>query len=82
MPTLTAALAPEGAVVAARIGWSGASAQSLRAAHRPVPPPVDVRALIDCGAESSCVDPSIIRSPTAQQLREGVTFISAPARLV
>src|SRR5262249_58488084 len=39
MPTGAGALAPEGAVVPARIGWSSTSAQTVRAALRPVPPP-------------------------------------------
>jgi hypothetical protein len=62
MPVLTGPLSAEGAVVDARIGWSDSAAQAQRAALRPVPPPVDVRALIDSGAEVSCADPSVIQA--------------------
>jgi len=62
MPVLIAPLTAEGALVDVRIGWSDAAAKALRTALRPVPPPVDVRALIDSGAESSCVDPAVTQA--------------------
>ena len=60
MPDLPGALSADGALVDVRIGWSDPTARALRSALRPVPPPVDARALIDSGAESSCVDPALI----------------------
>jgi hypothetical protein len=62
MPVVTGTLAAEGALVDVRIGWSDPAARQLRTALRPVPPPIDTRALIDSGAECSCIDPSIIRA--------------------
>jgi hypothetical protein len=31
-----------------------------RQAHQPIPQPITVTALLDCGAESTCVDPGIV----------------------
>ena len=66
MPTLTGVLVAEGAVVNARIGWSQSAANAQRIGLRPVPPAVDVRVLIDCGADSSCIDPSIVQALACQ----------------
>ena len=77
MPTLTDALLPEGALVQILVGLDMASIQKLRTALRPLPPPIGVRALIDTGAESTCVDPSLVqmlRLPVA-----GSTFANLPA---
>jgi hypothetical protein len=62
MPVLTDALSPAGAIVDVQIGWSDPAARTLRASLRPVPPPVEAKALIDTGADSSCVDPAIIQA--------------------
>ena len=62
MPVLTGRLGPEGALVELLLGWSQSGVQSLRAALRPVPSAVHLRALIDTGAELSCVDVSVIHA--------------------
>ncbi len=61
MPVLRAALQSEGALVDVLVGWSAVDAQKLRAAFRPVPPAVPARALLDTGAEITCVDQALIQ---------------------
>lgn len=61
MPILSGFLQPEGALVEILLGWSAAGAQKQRAALRPVPPPLQGRALLDTGAEITCVDGVLIQ---------------------
>jgi hypothetical protein len=61
MPVLSGTLQAEGALVEVLLGWSDAAVQAQRLALRPVPPSVQVQALVDTGAEVSCADPSLIR---------------------
>jgi hypothetical protein len=42
------------------VGLSRPEVQALRAALRPIPQPVQLRALIDTGAEATCLDRAII----------------------
>ncbi len=77
MPTLTGALTQEGALVDIGVGLSDSSLQALRAASRPVPSPVTARALLDTGAEITCIDLSLVQAlglPLA-----GTTFANLPA---
>jgi hypothetical protein len=62
MPTLSSRLEPAGALVDLEIGWSAGSVRAQRAALLPIPPPVNARALIDSGAESTCVDSRLINA--------------------
>jgi hypothetical protein len=62
MPVLKGDLQADGAVVNIRVGWSHARAQKLRQSLRPVPPPMTVRALLDTGAEITCIDHAIVKS--------------------
>lgn len=62
MPTLSAALAPEGAMLDVVIGLSVSSIQTLRTALRPVPPSIPARAVIDTGAEISCLDSALVQA--------------------
>jgi len=62
MPILNGTLQAEGALVDVLLGWSDAAAHAQRSALRPVPPPLQVQALVDTGAEVSCVDPSLIQT--------------------
>ena len=62
MPILTAALAPSGALVEVLIGLSTTSIRALRAALRPIPPPISVHALIDTGAEVTGVDSGLLQT--------------------
>jgi hypothetical protein len=78
MPSLNCPTSPhDGARVTVRIGLGAADILRLRRANRPIPQPVTATALIDTGAECTCVDPAII-----QQLGigwRGVGLIGAPA---
>src|SRR5262249_41817586 len=60
MPILTGQIEPDGALVDVLIGWSRSQVQRLRAAGRPIPSPVSLRALLDPGAECTCVDPQAV----------------------
>ena len=60
MPVLTIPLGVRtGLRVQVRITLNRADLLALRHARRPVPQPVVVTALIDTGAERSCVDPAV-----------------------
>ena len=77
MPTLIQPLQAEGAVTDVSVGWSTARVQLTRAALRPVPPSVILRALVDTGAETTCLDGSLIRAlglPVA-----GTVIVNLPA---
>ena len=56
MPVLRGLLQPEGAIVEVQVSWSAGQARQLRQAYRPAPPALDARALVDPGAEITCVD--------------------------
>ncbi len=60
MPTLSGFLQPEGALVTVTIGLDGPEVQRLRQAGRWIPQAVILPALLDTGAECSCVDPRAV----------------------
>jgi hypothetical protein len=60
MPQLTGTLLPEGAIIDALIGVNRTEVMRLRRALKPIPPPKQIRALVDSGAEVTCLDPDII----------------------
>src|SRR2546428_3839780 len=60
MPILSALLEAEGALVDVLVGVSDASVRSLRTSLRPIPAAIRARALIDTGAEATCLDSSIV----------------------
>jgi hypothetical protein len=62
MPVLTTALTPEGPVLTLVIGVSKPRADALLAAGLPVPSSVQIRALIDTGASSTCVEDGALQS--------------------
>jgi hypothetical protein len=69
VPVLKGILQPEGAIIEVQIGWSAGQIRQLRQAHRPVPPALDTRALVDTGAEITCVDGALLQQlglPLAQ----------------
>ncbi len=77
MPILNGVLTSDGALVDVVVGWSSQNAQQQRAALCPVPPPGGFRAILDTGAEMTCLDTAVI-----QQLSlpvEGVTITNVPA---
>ena len=85
MPVLRGLLQDDGALVEVMLGWSISRARQLRAALRPVPPPVQMRALIDTGADTTCVDASLVEqlglpfggtTPVNLPAHGGLTFSS------
>jgi hypothetical protein len=69
VPVLRGILQVEGALVDVQLSWSASQARSLRLAQQPVPPPLDARALLDTGAEITCVDTALVQQlglPLAQ----------------
>lgn len=77
MTVLKGILEPDGALVDVEIGWSDSGARTLRASLQPVPPPVRARAVLDSGAEATCVDASLIQSLGLSL--SGVTPANLPA---
>jgi hypothetical protein len=61
VPILIGPLQTEGALVEVRIGWSASAVRQRRAALHPIPPPEQVWALIDSGAESTCLDTDLMQ---------------------
>jgi hypothetical protein len=69
VPILRGDLQPEGALVEVQAAWSAAQARQLRLAQRPVPPALDARALLDTGAEITCLHTVLVQQlalPLAQ----------------
>jgi hypothetical protein len=78
VPRLTGAWTKaDGAVLTVRIGVSRAERKRLRLANRPIPQPRSIPALIDTGAEVTCIDPSAVTG-LGLALRN-FTFANLPA---
>ncbi|HEV3263300.1 MAG TPA: hypothetical protein VG013_41075 [Gemmataceae bacterium] len=77
MPALTGQLDPDDALVGVLIGISRTRAQQLRSAYRAVPAAVQLTAVLDTGAECTCVDGQVIASLTLPVA--GIGFVNAPA---
>ena len=78
MPSLTGAWSEDdGATVAVRVGVSRQELFRLRAARQPIPQPADLIALIDTGAQVTCVDPAAVRGQGLTLY--GVTPVNVPA---
>jgi hypothetical protein len=67
----------DGAIVPVRVGISGPDKQTLRAANRPIPQPVETTALLDTGAEVTCVDPAVLARLPLPSV--GFTPVNLPA---
>ena len=77
MPFLRGLVQPEGALVEVRLSWSAVQIRRLRQACQPVPQVIDAQALLDTGAEITCVDDLLVQRlslPLAQ-----VTLANVPA---
>jgi hypothetical protein len=77
MPVLVRPIQPDGATVDVRIGWSASGVHQLRMALKPIPAPVSTSALLDTGAEITCIDLSLVQAlglPFG-----GVMLLNAPA---
>jgi hypothetical protein len=69
VPVLKGVVEAAGALVDVQVCWSVSQARRLRQALRPVPPALDARALLDTGAEITCIDSLLIQQlalPLAQ----------------
>ena len=78
MPSLTGVWTElDGALVAVRIGVSRQELLRLRASRHPIPQPVDLTALIDSGAQITCVDSAIL--PGLDLTLFGVTPVNVPS---
>lgn len=74
MNTLNADVEGDGPLVDVLVGLSAHTQQALRNAGRPVPAPVSLRALIDTGAEVTCIDPRLLSQLVAAGLKH-VRFV-------
>ena len=77
MPILRQPLEPEGAVIAIIVGLSNATVRGLRSQHQPIPQPFECRALLDCGADTTCVDSRLIEAMNIPH--SGFTFANVPS---
>jgi hypothetical protein len=77
MPYLNGPILPRGAVVNLRIEVSAPRALVLRNAGQTLPPPVNLRGLIDTGADVTCID--INHVPFLAQQIPAVALVGAPA---
>jgi hypothetical protein len=59
VPILTSVVQSDGPKVDIELAWSKSSMRAARLAGRPIPPPVRVEALIDTGADTTCLAPAI-----------------------
>lgn len=62
MPIVTGRIRAEGALAKVRMSWSTSAVQGQRAALKPIPPPVEVWALLDSGAESTVLNTGLVQS--------------------
>src|SRR4051812_38926490 len=61
MPAFTDALSSNGAIVQVEVGVNRRFRAQLLAAGRPIPQPRTATALLDTGAEVTCIDPRVAR---------------------
>ena len=62
MPHLSQQISASGPVLDLLVAVSRPRAQALHRLGQPLPPPVQIRGLIDTGASCTCVDPSALHS--------------------
>jgi hypothetical protein len=60
MDTMSRAIRPEGPILDVFVGLAAHDVRALRHAGRPIPAPVSARALIDTGADVTCIDPGVL----------------------
>ncbi len=80
MRTLTVPILPEGVLVDVLIGLDAGKVQQLRQAGQPVPGPISATAIIDCGAQVTCLETRLLAQMVAGCLapvRHG--FVNVPA---
>jgi len=77
MTILNGDIEPEGALVDVLIGLSGTELHRLRLASSPIPAAVQLRGVLDTGAECTCIDLQAAGPLTLPV--EGITLVNAPA---
>jgi hypothetical protein len=77
MPIIKGRIVNDGAIISVSIGWGRASARNLRLAKRAVPVPIEAKALLDTGAEVTCLDPQLIED--LELPLNGYGLVNAPA---
>jgi hypothetical protein len=60
MAHFTLSIGPEGPMLNALVAVSAPRHAALTQAKQPVPPAVNIRALLDTGASGTCIDPSVM----------------------
>src|SRR4051794_27229972 len=60
MPGFSDVLGADGPLIRVEVGVSGKGRQQLLTAGSPIPPPVMATALLDTGAEVSCIEPGVL----------------------
>jgi len=77
VPVLRESLDREGALVSILVGLSDSSIRRLRSQFQPIPQPVECRALLDTGAEITCVDSRLVES--LNLVDGGFSFANVPS---
>lgn len=77
MPQLIGPLHGQGALVDLLVGLGRSDLQQYRKALRPIPQPLQLRALIDSGADATCLDPVVINQLALPWVH--LTFANMPA---
>ena len=77
MPILTNDLNAHGALIEIAIGWSAKDALKQQSLGRPIPAPRQATALLDTGAEVTCIDQGL--SQALQLPLEGFAAANLPA---
>jgi len=62
VPHFTLQISPQGSLLSALIGVSGARRGALTTAGQTIPNPVPIQALIDTGASATCMDLSVLQT--------------------
>jgi hypothetical protein len=74
---LNGIIGPDGAVVQVEVGVGRTVRRALLAAHRPVPQSIILTALIDTGADMSCIDSAALGQIVLQP-RRAFQLVNAP----
>jgi len=77
MPIIKGLVTEEGGLVTVSLGWSRARVRKLRREHRRVPARLEAIALLDTGAEVTCLDSRLIEE--LELPFDGVVLAKAPA---
>jgi hypothetical protein len=77
MPILKGLIESDGMLLDLRVALGATQAQKKRSAGQPLPAPIQIRALVDPGADCTCIDPSALAPLTPNAT--GVTLANVPS---